>query len=384
MREIAILAGRHLRSILRSRAARVLALLFLLGLLAAIWLPGGDARIGGTIVLAALLAVALLVFGVVAGIGNRLPEDRRMGRTEWILTTSPEPWKHRVAIVAAAWFLAVAVGGACGLAAGLTSNMWAPEFELHDARNLTVPPPHARQHAHVPVAPTTEEPGPAWTLPLPAERIHGKARLEIEIRPLYQRGRADFVDLSWTTDQGGGADLRASVWTPLQIELPAGASALTFRARDTLVGVRVRAARLLTEGPPPALGLIWAGLLLGIMAAAAAPIAVFVSRFTSGATASAAAFVLLIYGSVKAPLFEFLARVPGQKGATLHAMELLEGVSLAAPKLDLISVIGENAAGRALGSEVLAVLPPIFLYLLVGTLLVAAPMPARWAERKLG
>ena len=55
MREIGVLALRHLRSALRTRAARVLVLVYLAAVLAAIWLPAGDSSAGSTLVLFALV-----------------------------------------------------------------------------------------------------------------------------------------------------------------------------------------------------------------------------------------------------------------------------------------------------------------------------------------
>lgn len=383
MRELAILAGRHLRSMLRTRAARVLALVYVLGMLAAIWLPGGGTRVGGTIALASLIALSLLVFGVAAGIGNGLPTDRRTGRHEWLITTAPAPWKHRVALVLAGATLALAVGLGGGLVAGLGSTMWAGAFQMRDALALEVPPPRAGEKAHLAVAPAAGETGPAWSLPLPGDQVADDPVVELEIRPLYKaRGYNDYVNVAWSTDRGPGAKLHESVWAPLRIHVPPGAKVLTLRALDTRVGVRIRRARLLTGEHPALLGLSLAGLLLGIMAAAAAPVAVFVSRFTSGPTAGGAAFVLLLYGSVRTPLFDFLETIRVQ-GAARYAMEVLDTASALAPRLDLIHVIGESTAGRMLDVGSLGFLPPVLLYLLVGTLLAAAPVPARWAERKL-
>ncbi|MDJ0976803.1 MAG: hypothetical protein QNJ98_20275 [Planctomycetota bacterium] len=383
MRELAILAGRHLRTIVRTRAARVLVLVYVLGMLAAIWLPGGGTRVGGTIAMASLIALSLLVFGVAAGAGNGLPTDRRTGRHEWLITTAPAPWKHRVALVFAGSALAVAVGLGGGLVAGLGSTMWAGAFEMRDALVLDVPPPRAGKTAHLAVAPSADEPGPAWTLPLPGDRVADEPVVELEIRPLYKsRGYNDYVNVLWATDQGMGGRLHKSVWAPIQIRVPAEAKVLTLRALDTKVGVRIRRARLLTGGHPAILGLALAGVLLGLMAAAAAPVAVFISRFTSGATAGGAAFVLLIYGAVKTPLFAFLETIRVQ-GAAAYAMDVLAAASRLAPDLDLIHVIGESTAGRMLDTGSLEFLPPVLVYFVIGTLLAAAPVPARWAERKL-
>lgn len=381
MAEILVLARRHLQGALRSRAARVAALIYLAAVLVAIWGPRSATAAGGTLVLFALVALTLLVYAVASGVGNGLPDDRRSGRLEWLRTTAPPAWKHRAALVVAGWTLALLAGLFGGVVAGLAATVAAPEFDLH--RSSAVPLPGGTALL-VRRPPDGASEGPPLTVVLPGP-VPADGQVELELRPQFESARVlvDFAELDWRSDTGGSGAVHASVWRALRLQVPAGTREITLVNRTPHVGVRIRRARMLSPAAAPVFLLIaGAGLLLGFMAGAAAPVGVVISRFTSGTTASIAAFLVLLYGSLAQSLLGLLQGFDVE-GFVRVARTLLLTLGWFAPHLPTAELIGEYASGRTFGVAAATWLPQLLVHTAVLTLLAAVPLPRAWTDRKL-
>ena len=381
MGEILVLARRHLVSALRTRAARIVALIYVVAMLAAIWGPRTETAAGSTLVLFALVALTLLVYAVASGVGNGLPDDRRSGRVEWLRTTAPPAWKHRAALVVAGWVLAVLAGVGGGVVAGLATTMAAPDYALYDSTDVPLP----ADRALLVRRPSGEQPkGPPLTVVLP-EPIGDDGQLELELRPQFENAThlVDFADLEWRSDLGAEGTVHVSVWRAMRLDLPAGTQEVTFQNRTPRVNVRIRQARILSPSGVPALFVITAaGLLLGFMAGAAAPVGVVISRFTTGTTASVAAFLVLLYGSLQGTLLGLMEGLQIE-GAVRYALGLLTVLGWAAPELPTVPLIAEYASGRTVGLTLASWLPAVLAHTAIVTLFAAVPLPAAWTERKL-
>jgi hypothetical protein len=117
---------------------------------------------------------------------------------------------------------------------------------------------------------------------------------------------------------------------------------------------------------------LWAGLLLGFAAACVAPLAVTLSRATSGPTAAGAAVVVVLVAAMRSVLPEAeLATTPGVLDRV--ARWILETSLALAPDLTGLSCAAEPAAGRALGPACLGALGPLLPHALAWTLLLITP-----------
>lgn len=377
MRELGALLALHLRTVGRSRLARTIALILVLGLVGVTLAVGGRGDEASALtVLAALLVVALLAAGAAVSVGAILPEDRVSGRDEWLATLAPPSWKRRVAAALGGWALAAGLGLLGGLLAGGLVAALHPDTRF--ATHAAVPLPAG---ARVPAAAREGQEGAAWVLALPAEVGSGARRLELDVRPRFPRFAVlvNRVDVTWAS-AGARGEMEVPVTGTIRLALPAGARRLRLALRSSDVSLRVLAARLLGTGRSPPVALAWAGLIVGLLAGAVAPVGVFVSRGTTGQSAVAAAAVLLLVGVLKHDLLALAADLDLQ-GAAGAATLVLRAAAHLAPDAPLLAVLGEANALRSCEGAGLAPILPALLYTAVALALAALPLPSRLAAR---
>jgi hypothetical protein len=391
MRELVSLAGRHVRTALRARAAWVLGVVYLLALVAVGLFPASRSGGGGTLVFLVLGTLAAVLGGVAASAGGALPGDRQRGRTEWLGSLAPARWKHRIAVVLATFVLTLGCGLLGGIGAGATLSLTAPDFEVRTSRPVVLPRDESGARLVLTAASEGLLQGPSVTISLPEGPRAGDARLEIDVRPRVEvdpdagHGAATLVDTLpiWIRIDGQAPERRiVSVRRPLRIALVPTATSVTLANQGTTAHLRLLRARILGAERSPFLAMVLAGLLLGLMASAVAPLAVFLSRFTSGATASAAALALLLFGSAKGALLG-LASDLAYSGATAWAFGVLELVGTIAPRIEITACLTELAGGRSFDTVRAWGLLPLLLYAAAGLLLVAVPMPGAVGEREV-
>lgn len=397
MRELWILTARHIRTTLRSRTTPVLGLLYLMALLAAIWLPGEARAEGGTVALLALGALLVVLASVVASSGALLPGDRLRGREAWIRSTAPPAWKHRVAPALAGAVLGVGAGVLGGFCTGIMLLMVAPQYAPRTPTPLAMEGVDGRAPL-IRRAQSPEEVGPTFVVPLAAEPETPPEWVELEIAPrivvLLRRDAdtgerratqyaadllVDTVEASYAIDGGAWVTETIPVRSPWRIAVPANAREVQVRNHSHLRHLAVLRARSLGHAHGVIPTFLWAGLLLGIAAAAVAPVAVLFSRVVSASSATAAGFVVFLFGSLRAPLLEIAASL-SLEGPTQLARGLIEAVGTLVPDLPSVYVLSELAAERAvdLGSSAALVAP--LTYFGLGLLLLVVPMPASWRE----
>jgi hypothetical protein len=369
MGELLALTGRHVRTTLRSRGARVAAAGFVLALGLVAGLEGGARGGAGILLLGTLLLATVLVVGAAVSAGTALPEDRVAGREEWLATLAPPGWKRRLAVVLAGWSLTAGLGLAAGALVALAVGVADPDLHLRAWRPVPL--------QGVPVLGGRGEAG--LTLALPAADASLR-ELEVDVRPIFpgfSQMPTERVEVRW---RGGGQQgrLRASARGPLRFGPPPGTRALHLECLTPHVRLRLVAARRLGPDRPLLPTLAWTGLLLGLLAAAAVPVAVLVSRATSGQTAAAAAFSLLLLGTVKGGLLEIASRLdPGRVNAAVPV--LLRVFARLAPDTPVFHLLAEASARRAPSLGALGSVAPALLYALVVAALACAPLPRRLA-----
>ncbi len=369
MPELRALISRHLRATVRGRAARAGAVLFVLGLITALVLPADAARGAGLAALGSLFVLALFVSGFAIGAGGALPEDRISGREGWLAALAPAGWQRRLAIVLSAWGLAVVMGGAGGLLIGTLMGVARPDATFQAHTPVALPEGAVLAASSTPV-------------PIPLDGRDADVELEIDVRPLYSRALnaapADIVEVTWSSGADGGS-LLASARGPLRLTVPAGASSVRLGLNTERVRLRLTGARRLDGTRSPLLALTWAGLLLGLLAGAVAPLAVLFSRATTGQTAAAAAFCLLLFGATRQGLTT-LAGDLNADGLMSLAPGLLRAVAWIAPDAPLLHIVSEAGALRAPGVASAGLVVPAIAYAVVTTFLACAPVPRRFAE----
>jgi hypothetical protein len=348
----------------RRRLTRIAALIFVIGLVAvAVRAPGSDSLW----MLAALLGLALLAAGAAAGAGTTLPDDRVSGREAWLATLAPAAWQRRAAIALGAWTRAVGIGALGGALLGAVAGSLDP-FALRTSETLAV-----KRHGVIRPAGQGAEGGPAWRVRVPPG-AEGRI-LEVDVRPLFARTISPIDRVAFTWAAGGEHGVAAaSVRGPLRVPVPAGGGWVDVALRTPDVTMRVRAADVLGAPVGDLRAFFLLGLLVGLSAGAAGPLAVLVSRATTGQTAAAAAFCLLLFGVVKAPLLTLAADLD-LEGTAAVAATVLRGLARLAPDLALLERIGDAVAGRAPGAAALPGALPAVLYAAVGLVLAALPLP---------
>ena len=368
MHELLALTQRHLRTTLRSRGARVAAATFLLTAGAAPLLVGPGAEGASLLLLVLLLVIVLFVTGFAAGAGTVLPEDRVAGREAWLAALAPPGWKRRLSVVLAGWLLVAGLGLAAGAVAGVVVRIAQPTVDLRIA--------HALPLAGTPLLGG----GAPVVIALPPAGA-GLREIEIDVRPLfagYEEAPVDRVEVLWSTGAAQGR-VPASVRGPVRILPPEGAGRIELALLTPRVRLRLVAARRLGPARATIPTLAWAGLLLGLFAGAVVPVGVLVSRATSGQTAAAAAFSVLLLGTVKGGLLDLAARL-APTGLTSVVPALLGAFAHLAPNVRLLELLAETSAQRAPALGVLATAGPTLLYTVLVAALACVPPPAWWAR----
>lgn len=366
MAELLALTSRHLRTTLRARAVRAGALCFVLALVATTLLPAASQ--GGLLLLSGLLVLALFVSACAVGAGAALPEDRVAGREAWLAALAPPAWKRRLAVVVASWTLTVATGVLGGLAVGVLALASGRDMDL----NAHTPVPLVGQ----PLLADGAEP---VTIELPQEG--GATQLEMDVRPLYRLSSGapiDRVRVAWAAAGERGAFV-ASARGPLTLSPPVGATSVRLALETKQVRLRLTAARRLAPAGGPLPAVVWTGLLLGVLAGAIVPVAVLISRGTTAQTASAAAFLLLLFGATKQGLFEMAADLD-LGGLLAFAPGFLRGLAWIAPDAPLLHLVAEVGALRAPGVAALGLALPALLYTLLACIPACVSAPARLAS----
>jgi len=372
VRELLALGTMHVRSSVRGRGVRAGLVIFVLGTAATLALPDAAVRGTGLALMGSLFVLLLLVTGLAVGAGRILPEERVAGREAWLAALAPASWKRRLAVVLAAWTLAAGLGAAGGLLLGIVLPLVRPGVMLRAHEPVALPSGAVLATGAAPTA-------------LVLSPDAGGRTLEIDVRPLFSRASrvvpVDRVAVAWSARSRGKAApirgvLKASARGPLRLTLPAGTSAVRLALRTRHVRLRLTQARRLGAARPTALVLSWTGLLLGLLAGAVAPVAVLVSRGTTGQTASAAALCFLLFGATRGAFVTLAADLDPQ-GPMALAVGLLRALGGITPDVPILRVVGEAAALRAPGMAAAAWLGPVLAYTVIVTLLACVPVPRR-------
>jgi len=364
VRDVLGFLGMDLRSALRARGATVWLVLSLGALALTLALAPGATALAGTWFAWVVGGLALLLSA--AG-GAILPGDRLEGRAAWLATLGPSPARRRAGAALAS--AALAVGGA--LAAALTVGLLAPPLHLARetlaARPVSLPRVLSFRDLAAGGAPRR------ITLAVGAA-LESPARLELETRPRV--GRSGTLSAGPVTVAYAAGGEVGSVEVPwrgrLVVPLVAGTQQVDL---DLVAGdqdlLLVR-GWVLGAPRPFLLSWLWAGVLLGLAAACMAPLAVALSRVTSGPTAAGAAVVVVLVAAMRSVLP--VAALDSAPGA-IHqiARTILELALALAPDLSGLSAAAEPAAGRALGPACLAALAPLLPHTLAWTLLLLTP-----------
>ncbi|MHC5009567.1 MAG: hypothetical protein ACYTG6_01310 [Planctomycetota bacterium] len=367
MREFPALVLRHLRAALRGRGARTLAIAAVITLGGTLLLPSAGTAAASTLILVALLLTGVFAFGTAAASGTLLPADRIQGREEWLATLAPPGVQRRLATAVAGMLLALGVALASAVIVGLVLGAGGRGPEVRAAAPLP-----AFEGTLLPAGDGTE--GHAVVVVPGAGG--GPRTLEVRLAPRYLRESATNVpaEVAWTM---GGEQGRATPahGAPFRLDLPPDVETVALASASPDIALVVREARLLEGARSLFASLLLAGVLLGVGAASLAPIAVAVSRWTSGATAVTAPLVLVLAGGLR-PL---LADVPTTSGdwAQRAGLEVVRFASRLAPDMSALSVLAEPGAGRALSAADLGAALPLLLYAVAGLVLVLLPFGSR-------
>lgn len=366
--EVWTLTARLLRTTLRSRAALATVLVFMLGVLVAAWLGVRESHVTGVLLFGPLALLAFVVTGAAVGASSVLPEDRAAGREEWLATLAPPAWKRRLAAVLSGWLLAVLLGTAGGLLLGALTAGLRPDVSLRTHRPLALPQETVSAGAQRPVV-----------LELVPVARSGDV-VEVEVRPRFRLhgpgGLVNRLRLRWRAGAEQG-EREVSARGAVRFEPPEGAARLELTSATPNVQLRVVAARWLGPQCSPVWALGLTGLLLGILAGAAAPIGVLLSRQTTGQTAAAAAFSLLLLGAARESLLAFAGSLEAD-GWTGGAPAVLQTVVWLAPDVAVFGVIEQVLAGLVPAGLPVAAL--IYTVLATGVACVPAPRLGRSGE----
>jgi hypothetical protein len=378
--EVLALAGRHVRSALRSRGPLVLLAAFAAGLAATFLLPTGEGF--ATATLGALLLVGSVSAAAASASGALLPADRAEGREEWLAPHAPGAPKRRLAAALAGAGLALGASVAAAILAALVPLGGDADASLRASEEVPLPahrrfrdPALGGRTAPVVVAvgaALADEPGRA---------------LEVATRGILRPPSAggsdaapDRFEVAWTA---GGATGTASVpfRGRLVVPLPPGAREVAFEARTEGMDLRFTEAHVLGGERSRLLTFLGAGLLLGILCASVAPVAVLVSRATSGPTAAGAAAAAILVGLLRGPLDDLALHL---ESGTLETMALgvLRGAMALAPPTDALGALEGPVSGRALDVASLATALPALAYGLAALVLAAVPLPRALAPAR--
>jgi len=384
MREIAVLAQRHVREAWRSPAARRLLLGAFLLLALGLSLRQVRTADAGVALLGAAV-VCLLLGGVVAALaGGWLPADRHSGRAVWLATLRPAAWQGRLGAAMGGWGGALLAAILAALFAGALLGIFRPRTQVRSSRPLLLegaapgavllPPPvalpgggHAARGAGIEVT-------------LPDDAV---GTFEVEFAPCFEGlPHVDRAGVVWEEGRGSPRRGRAetAVHGRLRIELSPGAGVVRLACATPGVFLRVREMRLLGPATSALPALLVCGLLLGLCAASVAPMGVACSRFTSAPTAAALALLLLGFGAAREPLLDLGAALADQGGAAGAAGHVLDAVAWMTPDVPVTRILSDLGAARYPGRDLpdlLSWLLPTLLYTAAGLLLCGLGPPRR-------
>ncbi len=372
VRDVLGFLGMDLRSALRARGALGWVVLSLGALALTLAFAPGASALAGTWFAWVVGGLALLL--AAAG-GALLPGDRLEGRAAWLATLGPSAARRRAGAALAC--AALAVGGA--LAAALTVGLLAPPLHLARetlaARSVRLSSPLSFRDPSAAGAPRRVR------IDL-GSALESAARLEVETRPrVALTGTRSTGPVTIAYAAGGEVGSVEVPWRGrLSVPLVAGTRTVDL---DLVLGdqdlLLVRGWVLGTPRPF-LLSWLWAGLLLGLAAACVAPLAVTLSRVTSGPTAAGAALVVVLVAGMRSVLPE--ASLAAASGAVERvARTILETALALAPDLSGLSAAAEPAAGRALGPGCLLALVPLVPHALAWSLLLLTPGIGRQEEQ---
>jgi hypothetical protein len=397
VREVVLLASRHVRETLRSRRAKLLLALFAASALLALGVPTGS-RADATSTLAMTGTLAVLATLVAASAGALLPADRAEGREEWLASLAPGGARRRVAAAVAGVALVLLALPAAGAVAALAAEGSGRSHALRSATAVALP-----SRTRLPAARDGAKPVPV-RIDLASPARAGDV-LEVETRALLTSRETAMdvtlaeltrVRVTWAAADRTG-EVVVSRRAPMQIYLPRGADAVVLRNTSATINLRLDEARVLGEERSYVSSLVVAALLLALAGAALAPAAVLVSRFTSAPTAVGAALALAVVGMLRGALDDLEPRArptwqavaspdPSLEPSALErtAWRVVHAAAHVAPDLSGLAALGEPAAGRTLGLPALERGLPSLLYGAIATALVALPVPRRRSSLRRG
>lgn len=375
MREVPALMGRHLRTALRSRGALLLAVVGLLALVAVSTLATGGGGARSTVVLGGLVVVGTLAFGVAASTGSLLPADRAEGREAWLATLAPGGGSRRAAAALAGMTLTlfVALAGAAILA--LVLPFVLPDAGVRASLDLAAPVGERLR--------AIDRMGHALRLPVGEAGVPGRT-LEVVFQPRYQDWSAvgQPLAVAWRAEAGDapvdqGTQILA-YGSPFRLDLRAEADAVVLTNPGRNVDLFVREVHVLGAERSLLWSLLLAGLVLGVAAAAVAPLAVLISRWTSAPTATTAGLVVVLAGGLRLVLPDL---TPPDRGWTQDlGLGIVDTAARLAPDLEPLALLAVPGAGRALEVSHLVPLGPLVAYALVALVLVVLPLPSEPAR----
>lgn len=357
MREAIALTARHLRVALRRPGTWAAGLLALLALAAVFLSTRGSTRIS-----ASLLTVGLFAFGAGAWAGGLLPADRAEGRETWLATLRPTAALRRLGAACAGIGLALGVAGLGALGVGLALRAASPERSVRAVEVLPAP-----------VGALLDAGGGALAVDVSA--ASGASTLELALSSRYLRREAtgDAPNLRVQVGDGAAVALELPRGSPLYVDVPAGATRVVVTNESPAIQLVVREARRLGSERSLVLSVVLAGLILGVGAAVIAPLAVAVSRYTSGPTAAAAGLVIAVAGGLHLLLEDVAVVVGGELEEA--GLVVLDVAARLAPDLRPLGVFTAPGQGHALGLSAVWGLAPVVLYGLVALMLALVPLP---------
>jgi len=366
MREAFALTARYLTSALRRPGTRATAGLGALVVAAVLLSTHGSTRLT-----ASLLIVAAFAFGAGAWAGGLLPADRAEGREAWLATLRPGPSLRRLAAAAAGVLLALGVATLGALGVGLGVGAASPESSVRAVEELPRP-----------VGARLSAGGGELLVDLSASEA--ASTLELVVSPRYLRREATGEAARVRVRAGDRTDEASTLprGAPLRVAVPAGATRVVVTNESPSIQLVVREARRLGARRSLLVSVLLAGGILGVGAGAIALVAVAVSRWTSGPTASAAGLVIALAGGLHVLVEDVTVVVGGRLEEA--GLAVLGVAAYLAPDLRPLGAFTSPGAGYALEvSGCLRALAPVALYAVVALVLVVVPLPgaARVEER---
>lgn len=306
---------------------------------------GGAARGLAT----ALLATSFLLVAVLVACVRFLPLDRAAGRSLWLSTLRPGPFAQRLGAALAGWVATCLVG------LGVGAVLWVVGVASPRGDPLFVVDPTEVEGGRVLPSRRADEPPVAVALSWPAGFAGGVLELDVRARMVRaERPRSVAWSIRFPTRDETLRDMPPEGLVRLELPHDEQARGVTLTNLSEVVDVRLREARLLEPAPGGLAALRFFGPLgLAFVLGALAPIVVLLSRFTTSATAASLAVMLVLMGTIAAPL----ASLVEHAAAPAWALGVLNAATWLVPRLPLIDFLGDLAEGRlaaGLGAACLA------------------------------